>query len=75
MRAILDHTGIARGVAEDIADAIIRNRDLVRLAIQKGWPVFEGLIEGPRGTFPLLQAENMAKYAKATYANQIKEPE
>jgi hypothetical protein len=54
MRIILDHTGIARRVAEDIADAIIRGRNLTSLAIQKNWPIFNGMIEGPYGTFPLV---------------------
>jgi hypothetical protein len=53
MRLILSHTGIGRRVAEDIADAIIRNRDLARLAIQKGWPLDRDIIEGPRGVFPV----------------------
>jgi len=56
MRLITDQTGIGRGVAKDIADAIIRGRDVLRLAIQKGWPVVEGAIEGPRGTYQLNEA-------------------
>lgn len=43
-------TGVGRRVAEDIADAVIRNRDLLRLAVQKGWPMNEeGFIEGVHG--------------------------
>jgi len=50
MRMISDYTGIGRGVAEDIADAIIRNRNLLALAVQKNWPMNEeGMIEGPHG--------------------------
>jgi len=50
MRLIREKTGIGRGPAEDIADAVIRNRDLDRLAFQKQWPMREGVIEGPQGT-------------------------
>ena len=43
-------TGIGRKVAEDIADAILRNRDLLRLSVQKNWPMNEeGFIEGVHG--------------------------
>jgi len=38
MRLITDSTGINRATAEDVANAIIRNRDLRSLAIQKNWP-------------------------------------
>jgi hypothetical protein len=50
MRLIREKTGISRGQAEDIADAIIRNRELDRLALQKNWPMYGGVIEGPSGT-------------------------
>jgi hypothetical protein len=43
-------TGIGRRIAEDIADAIIRNRNLLQLAVQKHWPMNEeGFVEGPHG--------------------------
>lgn len=49
---IREQTGISKGQAEDIADAIIRKRDLAALGRQKNWPVNDqGLIEGPKGTF------------------------
>ena len=49
---IREATGISKGQAEDIADAIIRKRDLDALGRQKKWPVNdEGLVEGPKGTF------------------------
>jgi uncharacterized protein YoaH (UPF0181 family) len=45
-----EKTGISSGKASDIADAIVRNRDVEGLAVQKGWPVNEaGRVEGPRG--------------------------
>lgn len=50
MRLIREKTGIGRGVAEDLADAVIRNRDLDRLAVQKNWPIQDGMIVGPQGT-------------------------
>lgn len=50
MRLIREKTGISRGAAEDIADAVIRNRDLERLSFQKHWPMQDGVIEGPQGT-------------------------
>lgn len=50
MRYIRDETGVSRGVATDIANAIVRNREVDRLAIQKGWPVERGVITGPQGT-------------------------
>jgi hypothetical protein len=53
MRLITDETGIARRVAEDIADAVLRGRNLAGLALQKRWPMVDGIIEGPRGTFPV----------------------
>jgi hypothetical protein len=53
MRMILDYTGIGRRVAEDIADAILRNRDLLGLAVQKNWPMNEGIIQGPLGEIPV----------------------
>jgi hypothetical protein len=44
---IRDKTGISKGKAGDIADAIVRNRDVESLALQKSWPVNEqGDIDG-----------------------------
>lgn len=53
MRFIRERTGVSRGVAGDIADAVVRNRELDRLALQKGWPMQDGVIEGPSGTLPI----------------------
>ena len=53
-KVIRDLTGLGRGTAEDIADAVVRNRDLKALALQKGWPVSEqGALEGPKGSVAL----------------------
>jgi len=57
MKLIKEQTGLGRKVAEDIADAIVRGRDVLRLAIQKSWPMVDGVIEGPQGTMPLEQAQ------------------
>lgn len=53
MKAIRDATGVSRGIAEDIADAIVRKRNLSALAVQKNWPVENGVVEGPSGTLDL----------------------
>jgi hypothetical protein len=46
-KLIADKAKISNGVAGAIADALIRGRDVVRLAIQKGWPIDEdGIING-----------------------------
>jgi len=52
-KVLRDATGVSRGVAEDIADAVLRGRDLAALAIQKNWPVDGGLLIGPSGQFDL----------------------
>jgi len=57
-KLIRDKTGIGRGQAEDIADAVIRKRDLDRLAVQKEWPVEGGVIEGPKGKMPLSKVKD-----------------
>lgn len=56
-RAIREATGISKGKADDIADALVRNRDVERLAVQKKWPVNdEGEISGDRGTLSFDEA-------------------
>lgn len=52
-KQIREATGISRGQADDIADAFVRGREIDRLALQKGWPIQNGVIEGPKGTFDL----------------------
>lgn len=53
MRRIREETGISRGLAEEIADAVVRGREVGRLALQKGWPVEDGVIVGPNGDMSL----------------------
>lgn len=55
MRYIRDQTGVSRGVAAEIADAIVRNREVERLAIQKGWPILDGEVSGPQGDVSLIK--------------------
>jgi hypothetical protein len=59
MKLIREATGISRGQSEGIADAIVRNREVDRLAIQKSWPIQGGTIEGPKGSISVdaLRAE------------------
>jgi hypothetical protein len=50
--------GVSGGVAKDIADKMVAKRgdltEILRLALQKGWPVNEdGVIEGPKGSLDL----------------------
>jgi len=49
-KVIREKTGVGRGTAADIADAIVRGREVDRLARQKSWPIEDGNIEGPKGT-------------------------
>lgn len=59
MRFIREATGISRSVAEDIADAFVRGRDIPRLTIQKGWPVEDDAIVGPQGTLELSKVRSV----------------
>lgn len=59
MRFIREHTGVSRGVSEDMADAIVRNRDVLRLAIQKGWPIEDGAIVGPQGALDVAKVRSV----------------
>ena len=56
-KLIRERTGISKGLAEDIADAVIRKRDLPRLALQKGWPLEDGEITGSRGSLQVSEVE------------------
>lgn len=53
MKVIRDATGVSKGLAEDIADAVVRGRDLRALSIQKDWPVEDGTLTGPDGQLDL----------------------
>jgi hypothetical protein len=43
---IADKAGVSKSMAEAIADALVRGRDVARLALQKGWPIEDGKING-----------------------------
>jgi len=48
-------TGVSKTLAKEVADAVVRGRDLPRLAVQKGWPVDEDHnLVGPQGKAPLM---------------------
>jgi len=51
--SIRNSTGLSRGMSEAIADAIVRGREVERLALQKNWPIEDGSIIGPSGSLPL----------------------
>ena len=77
MKEIREATGISRSQAEDIADAIIRNREIERLAIQKGWPVEDGQIVGPNGSINLRQLQNSRTASledRINYADEAQKP-
>lgn len=59
MKLIRDETGISKGHAEGIADAIVRNRDLEALALQKNLPVEDGVIQGPKGTLDVEKVRSL----------------
>ena len=55
---IREMTGVSVGIAKDIADKLVAKKgdlqEILRLAIQKGWPVNdEGIIEGSKGSLDL----------------------
>jgi len=63
-KQIREATGLSRGQAEAIADAIVRGRSVDQLALQKGWPVQDGVLEGPKGSLDL----------KELIASEVREP-
>jgi hypothetical protein len=58
MKLIRDKTGLSRGQSEEIADILVRGRDLEALAVQKNLPVTDGTIEGPKGTLSIDEAKS-----------------
>lgn len=53
MKLIRDKTGLSKGTSEAIADAYVRGREVERLALQKNWPITNGIIQGPGGHLKL----------------------
>lgn len=58
-KVLKERVGLSNGVSEDIADALVRNREVERLAIQKSWPLTKGTLEGPKGTMTLEELKAM----------------
>lgn len=53
-KEIREKTGVSRGLADEVADAIVRGREVKRLAMQKSWPLDEqGHLKGPKGSVDL----------------------
>jgi hypothetical protein len=50
---IRQHTGLSKSMAQAIADAFVRGREVERLALQKKWPIENGAIHGPTGMLDL----------------------
>jgi hypothetical protein len=48
-KLIREQTGLSKSMAGDIADAVVRGRDLEALSNQKNWPIEDGAITGPSG--------------------------
>ncbi len=57
LKEIHQATGLSKAQSESIADAFIRGREVDRLAVQKSWPIQNGVIHGPSGTFDLAKVE------------------
>jgi hypothetical protein len=58
MKLIRDKTGLSKGQSEEIADIIVRGRDLEALALQKNLPVTDGTIEGPKGSLSVSEVKS-----------------
>lgn len=56
-KLIREKTGLSNKQSTDIADAIVRGRDLEALALQKNLPVEDGKIEGPKGNISVDKVE------------------
>lgn len=54
-KVLRDATGLSRGMSESIVDALVRGREVERLAVQKGWPLDGDRITGPAGEMTLEQ--------------------
>jgi hypothetical protein len=52
-KIIREATGISKSQAVDIAEAVVRKRDLEALTLQKGLPIEDGIIVGPKGLLPV----------------------
>lgn len=50
-KLIREKTGLSNKLSDDIANSLVRGRDLESLALQKSWPIEDGDIKGPKGSF------------------------
>lgn len=50
---IRERTGLSKTQAEAIAAAYVRGREVERLALQKKWPIDNGIIQGPSGNLAM----------------------
>jgi hypothetical protein len=50
---IRQNTGLSKTLAEGIADAFVRGRDVNGLSVQKSWPIQNSIVHGPNGKFDL----------------------
>lgn len=58
---IRQDTGLGRGTAEGIAKTLVRSgRDVLELAVQKGWPFDGKTLVGPRGSVELTELRALA---------------
>lgn len=59
MKYIREETGLSKSMAEGIADSLVRSgRDIERLAEMKGWPIEDGVIDGPTGKLPVSEVRS-----------------
>lgn len=71
-KVIREKTGVSNGVAEDIADAVVRGREVERLAMQKGWPMEGSDLKGPSGSMSLSDIRNLVN-TKAAFGSNVYE--
>ncbi len=65
-KVLREKTGLSRSMGETIVDALVRGREVERLAMQKSWPIEDGTITGPDGTMTLaaLREQMLARPAQ-----------
>jgi hypothetical protein len=56
---IREATGLQKGTAFAIAEAHVRGRNVNSLAVQKDWPIEQGVIIGPKGEMPVSELSSL----------------